>query len=433
MTQTKKKISSISANYVTTNTAQTITGQKTLLTSSKKIVTKLKITDVDNTVTPTSNLWTNPIAAFDKNDKGMGALQFARTTEGNTHVGIQAMNQNSNGYDVSASISIGVNNEGVVTTRAPTPSVNSNDLSIATTGWVNNKINPIKNNYVTTNTAQTISGQKTFTADAAVFKNTNFDALTTGKGKFVSRIISQDKNGLGCNYINFWLNNDEVGNYKRLSTTSIGVNLNRDDGTNVSGNIHIDGTLDKFGTVNFYAYAPNPDYRSTNNQIATCEWVRSYIMPAGTIIPFAGSSIPTGYLLCNGAVVSRTTYAALFRVIGTTYGAGDGSTTFKLPDLRDRFLEGAGTNAVGKYLSAGLPNITGDTNVAAYWYTKAVTTGCFTPSPEWDANATFNTPPKNGTNSSKIIWFDAHDSQAIYGSSSTVQPKSMAVQYLIKY
>lgn len=64
-------------------------------------------------------------------------------------------------------------------------------------------------------------------------------------------------------------------------------------------------------------------------------------VPAGTVLPFAGSSAPAGYLLAYGQAVSRTTYAALFAVIGTTYGAGDGSTTFNLPDLRGRTIAGA--------------------------------------------------------------------------------------------
>ncbi len=61
---------------------------------------------------------------------------------------------------------------------------------------------------------------------------------------------------------------------------------------------------------------------------------------AGTIIPYAGSSAPSGFLLCYGQAISRTTYAALFAVIGTTYGAGDGSTTFNVPDLRGRVVAG---------------------------------------------------------------------------------------------
>ena len=62
--------------------------------------------------------------------------------------------------------------------------------------------------------------------------------------------------------------------------------------------------------------------------------------PAGTVIQFAGSSAPAGYLKANGNAVSRTTYAALFAAIGTTYGTGDGSTTFNLPDLRGEFVRG---------------------------------------------------------------------------------------------
>ena len=62
--------------------------------------------------------------------------------------------------------------------------------------------------------------------------------------------------------------------------------------------------------------------------------------PAGTVIQFAGSSAPSGYLKANGNAVSRSTYAALFAVIGTTYGTGDGSTTFNLPDLRGEFVRG---------------------------------------------------------------------------------------------
>lgn len=58
--------------------------------------------------------------------------------------------------------------------------------------------------------------------------------------------------------------------------------------------------------------------------------------PIGSVLPYAGSSAPTGYLLANGQAVSRTTYSTLFGIIGTTYGVGDGSTTFNIPDLRGR-------------------------------------------------------------------------------------------------
>lgn len=63
-------------------------------------------------------------------------------------------------------------------------------------------------------------------------------------------------------------------------------------------------------------------------------------LPPGVVMPYAAATAPTGWLLCYGQAVSRATYAALFDVIGTTYGAGNGSTTFNLPDMRGRVPAG---------------------------------------------------------------------------------------------
>lgn len=68
------------------------------------------------------------------------------------------------------------------------------------------------------------------------------------------------------------------------------------------------------------------------------------IIPAGVIWEYGGATAPTGWLLCNGAAVSRMTYAALYNIIGTAYGSGDGSTTFNVPDRRDRVGVGAGSS-----------------------------------------------------------------------------------------
>ncbi len=75
-----------------------------------------------------------------------------------------------------------------------------------------------------------------------------------------------------------------------------------------------------------------------------------FVMPVGLISTYGGSVAPVGWLICNGAAISRTTYADLFAVIGTTYGVGDGSTTFNLPDLRGVFVRGSGTS--GKLTNA---------------------------------------------------------------------------------
>ena len=79
---------------------------------------------------------------------------------------------------------------------------------------------------------------------------------------------------------------------------------------------------------------------------ATTEAVRSIGLPAGAIIAYGSTVAPSGYLLCDGAAVSRTTYADLFTAISTTWGVGDGSTTFNLPDGRGGVLRGTGTGTV---------------------------------------------------------------------------------------
>lgn len=79
------------------------------------------------------------------------------------------------------------------------------------------------------------------------------------------------------------------------------------------------------------------------------------IVPSGVMVPYAGASAPVGWLICGGQAVSRTTYAALYAVIGTTYGAGNGTTTFNLPDIRGRVaagLDNMGGTAANRLTSA---------------------------------------------------------------------------------
>tara|TARA_R100001129_G_scaffold658_1_gene580 strand:- start:995 stop:1567 length:573 start_codon:yes stop_codon:yes gene_type:complete len=70
-------------------------------------------------------------------------------------------------------------------------------------------------------------------------------------------------------------------------------------------------------------------------------------IPTATIVPWSSSSVPSGFLECNGAAVSRSTYSALFAIVSTTYGAGDGASTFNVPDLQDNVAMGkSGTKAL---------------------------------------------------------------------------------------
>lgn len=145
--------------------------------------------------------------------------------------------------------------------------------------------------------------------------------------------------------------------------------------------------------------------------------------PVGTIIAVAYTGVPEGYMHCNGAAVSRTTYANLFNEIGTTYGAGDGSTTFNLPNTVARFLEG-GIGA-GTYYEAGLPNITG--NISAF---KSSISGAFVGSNNTNR---YDGWEDNEDEYAVSTSFDASRSNGIYGASTTVQPPAMTVIYCIKY
>src|SRR6266550_2631573 len=71
----------------------------------------------------------------------------------------------------------------------------------------------------------------------------------------------------------------------------------------------------------------------------------SQIVPTGTVIARLSTVVPTGWLACNGQEVSRTTYSLLFSIIGTIYGAGNGTTTFNLPDFQNTFLYGKGSTS----------------------------------------------------------------------------------------
>lgn len=84
-------------------------------------------------------------------------------------------------------------------------------------------------------------------------------------------------------------------------------------------------------------------------------------IPTGTIIPWSDSSAPTGFLECAGAAVSRSTYADLFAIIGTTYGVGDGSSTFNVPDLQDNVAVSKSNNkALGSTGGANTVSATGN-------------------------------------------------------------------------
>ena len=175
--------------------------------------------------------------------------------------------------------------------------------------------------------------------------------------------------------------------------------------------------------------------------------------PVGTIHEFAGKVAPNGYLLCNGQAVSRSTYARLFAVIGTTYGTGDGSTTFALPNFSGRVAQGPNsTYSLGAYPAAGLPNIYGrfnktDGNGGMFHASTAGVESTGALSTDQSMNTYYFTD--GGDHTAVRGWrFDAASGECgtyasvsgsrsyannVYGKSTTVQPPAVVVNKIIKY
>ena len=147
---------------------------------------------------------------------------------------------------------------------------------------------------VKTSGNQDIGGNKTFTA-AATFKGGAFVADS------VADFAANQYLQIGANNVNTYLHNKRSGKYLSM----------RNDG----------------------------ELRYDGKRILNADDLLGMV-PSGTVLYFAGSAAPAGWLKANGAAVSRTAYAALFASIGTTYGLGDGRSTFNLPDLRGEFIRG---------------------------------------------------------------------------------------------
>ncbi len=153
-------------------------------------------------------------------------------------------------------------------------------------------------------------------------------------------------------------------------------------------------------------------------------------IPVGSIEYFAMTIPPAGYLKANGAAVGRETYPELFAAIGTTFGEGDGTTTFNLPDLIDRFAQGS--NTPGQKIEAGLPNITGETKYTrgdVYSWKLYDTNGAFCAGATTAGLYTNNVGVGSETN---YLRFDASNSNPIYGASDTVQPPALTLLPCIK-
>ena len=261
------------------------------------------------------------------------------------------------------------------------------------------------------------------------------DTITIDSNGVLTAIkASQDKNGAQI----------DTTYFKSANGTFTGRNYYRDINDSLlrfnGGNSYNGGaSLILFGKNNenakgvFYLVACTKEDGSDGKQLigkpdGTLTWCDKNIVPVtGKIEWFAFNTAPDGYLVCNGANVSRTTYANLFAVIGTTFGSGNGSTTFTLPNLIDKFAQGSTT--VGTVKNAGLPNIKG-----TLYGVRGI--DGFYSALTFNSKKLEDTYAEPGTTHAihpYSIVFSAAGSNSIYGNSETVQPPALTLLPCIKY
>lgn len=165
-----------------------------------------------------------------------------------------------------------------------------------------------------------------------------------------------------------------------------------------------------------------------------------YAVPVGTILSYSATTPPVGFLVCDGSEVSKTTYSDLFEVLDDTYGECTDTSKFKLPDLRDKFVQGANGN-LGTSKDAGLPDLSGQVGYiksigdGSYWQGINMNTGVFKSSQQTVKTSPTATTAAESTSHSQppsTVVFKASDSNAIYGNSDTVQPPSVCLTFIIK-
>lgn len=166
------------------------------------------------------------------------------------------------------------------------------------------------------------------------------------------------------------------------------------------------------------------------------------LTPVGAVLAYAGATAPQGYLLCQGQAVSKSEYAELYLVIGDLYSnAETAEGFFNVPDLRDKFAQGANGN-LGELIEAGLPNITGSFGNWNQWVGRRYGDGAFSARDDGPADgftvkgtdhrtgATFNASNGETKTDGTLKTSDEHH---VYGASDTVQPPAVAINYIIKY
>jgi len=288
-------ITNLPDKYVTLDTAQTLTGKKTLSTTNKSVVTRIIITNNDNTVTPTENVWTNAITATDKNNKGIGSLQFNRLTNGSNQLNLQAVNQNANGNDISVGLSVALKSDGTSVAKAPNTPSNAVSTEIATAKFVTDKITPINtalsqevtdrtkaisdlktslaSDYVTLKTAQTITAVKSIKLPSnqhaiKLIASDSDNTVAPSASTWQSMIIALDKNNKERATVQATLDPNGASRTKLMAIQQ------NSSGANVYNSLELSIKADGTQTTKIGA---SPASNSNDTSIATTAWVTTKI------------------------------------------------------------------------------------------------------------------------------------------------------------
>jgi len=301
--------------------------------------------------------------------------------------------------------------------RSPTPTAGDNDTSIATTAFVQTAITPLAP-----------LASPTFTGDPRAPTTATSDNDTSiATTAFVQSLLAQQPPGIQVSNSTPLING--------VAAPGTGVEASRYDHVHPVDTSRAPASA---ATATGTSFTPVGGVAATNVQAAIAELDTEKApalagVPSGAIMDFAMTAVPAGWLQCDGAAVSRTTYAALFAAIGTTWGVGDGSTTFNLPDVRGRYRAMGGTDGTaasktfGQKLGDAIRNITGSTS-AVYRAVQISATGALSMS------AYGSTPAKVGDQGvdpgdSVSINFDASGSVP---TANENRPYSIVVQTCIK-
>lgn len=277
-------------------------------------------------------------------------------------------------------------------------------------------------------------------ADVSELQSKNYaytdgDNTFTGANNFTGTLTLNQKNIVTSDYMSDinWDSDMSTDPYIGINSLKVSgpyIYFRRGDSTTSAGSLELSARN-----------ATSASKTLKLNTDGTLTWCGKNILTDDIAVGFIGEikfssydSVPSGYLICDGSKISRTTYSALFKVIGTKWGTGDGSTTFTLPNLIDRVAWGAKT--AGTYKSAGLPNITGSAELgkgvpSAYGLAVTSTSGAF--SSIRTGSLTDASGTNGGTNITQGLSFNAKSSNSIYGASTTVQPPAATLVPIIRY